>query len=402
MSNLYAPRRGSRDTLLALVAQRGVNRREFIKATGAAGLLLVAGPALLAACAGADGETQQLIIDNWILYIDCLINADGSEDCGVNPTIDMFTAETGIQVTYNDGAVNSNEEWFGKYQPQLAAGQSIGIDMVMLTDHYASRMIRLGYVEQLDKSNIPNAANLVSGLQNRDFDPNRDYTLPWQTFFTGIGYDLEQTGREITSLRDLLDPAFAGKVGVLEGPDDTLTNWLLMEGKNPETASVDDYLGAADSVADAVASGQIRDVYGNDYIDALLTGDLAISLAYSGDVVLSQADAPNLRFAFPEEGVRIGTDNMMILKGSENKASAEAWMDFYYRPEIAAAVAAYVLYMTPVQGTQEALAAIDPALAEEPLIFPSDEILANAYAYKAFSEEDEQTVADAYAAAVGL
>jgi spermidine/putrescine transport system substrate-binding protein len=191
-------------------------------------------------------------------------------------------------------------------------------------------------------------------------------------------------------------------VGILEGYDDTLVNFLLMEGKNPETASVDEYVAAADRVKEAVDSGQIRDVYGNDYIDALTTGDLAISLAYSGDVVVSQPDFPNIKFAFAEEGVRIGTDNMMIPKGAEHKANAEAWMDFYYQPEVAAELAAYILYMTPVAGAKEAIAAIDPALAEEPLIFPSDDILAKAYGVKAFTEEEEKTVAEAYAAAVGL
>ncbi|MGQ0847618.1 MAG: polyamine ABC transporter substrate-binding protein, partial [Actinomycetota bacterium] len=340
--------RGDRHALLALLASNRIDRREFLRRVGAGGVLMLGGPALLAACAGdggADGANS-LFVDNWILYVDCLIAEDGSEDCGVHPTIDAFTAETGIGVTYTEG-VNSNEEWFGKYQPQLAAGQSIGLDIAVLTDHYAARMIRLGYVEQLDKSNIPNAANLVSGLRNKAFDPNRDYTLPWQSFFTGVGYDIDQTGREITSLADLLDPAFAGKVGVLEGYDDTLTNFLLMEGKNPETASVEEYVAAAARVKEALDSGQLRDVYGNDYIDALLSGDLAIALAYSGDVVASQADAPNLRFAFPEEGVRIGTDNMLIPKGAAHKENAEAWMDFYYRPEIAAELAAYVLYMTP-------------------------------------------------------
>ena len=397
-----ARRLGSRDVIQSMLARNQIDRREVLRRVGAGGVLMLGGPALLAACGGGEGGSNSLSVDNWILYIDCLINDDGSEDCGVHPTIDAFTAETGIAVTYTEG-VNSNEGWFGKYQSQLAAGQPIGIDVAMLTDHYAARMIRLGYVEELDKSNIPNAANLVTGLQNKPFDPNRDFTLPWQSFFTGIGYDIDQTGREITSLRDLLDPAFAGKVGLLEGYDDTLTIFLLMEGKNPETASVDDYVNAAGQVKEAIDSGQIRDVYGNDYIDALLSGDLAIALAYSGDVVVSQADAPNIRFAFPEEGVRIGTDNMLIPKGAANKANAEAWMDFYYQPEIAAELAAYILYMTPVEGAREAIAAIDPALADEPLIFPDESVLTKAFGVKSFTDEEEElTVANAFATAAGL
>jgi spermidine/putrescine transport system substrate-binding protein len=386
-----------------LLASGRIDRREFLRRFGAGGVLLLGGPALLAACGEGDGSgatggtgagDSVLVVDNWIEYIDV-------DDNGDSPTMLRFMEETGIDVTYTEG-INSNEEWFGKYQAQLAAGQPIGIDIAILTDHYAARMIRLNYLEGLDKANIPNASNLVAGLRSPAFDPNREYTLPWQSFFTGIGYDIDQTGREITSLQDLLDPEFAGKVGVLEGYDDTLTLFLLMDGKDPETASVEDYVDAAGRVKEAIDSGQIRDIYGNDYLDALQTGDLAISLAYSGDVVANQADFPSLRFAFPTEGFRIGTDNMMVPKGSSNKANAEAWMNFYYDPVNAAELAAYILYMTPVDGAQDAITEIDSSLAEEPLIFPNEEILAAARGVKAFSEDEERTVTEAFAASVGV
>jgi spermidine/putrescine transport system substrate-binding protein len=402
MNRIAIPRRhGNRDAILAMLASNRIDRRQFLKRVGAGGVLMLGGPALLAACGGdgggttaPDGGDLELFVDNWIEYIDV-------DDDGNYPTINRFTDISGIAVTYTEG-VNSNEEWFGKYQQQLGAGQPIGIDIAVLTDHFADRMIRLGYVEQIDKANVPNASNLVAGLSNLAFDPNRDYTLPWQSFFTGIGYDIDQTGREITSLADLLDPEFAGKVGVLEGYDDTLVLFLLLDGKDPLTASVDDYVAASERLSEGFASGQFRDVYGNDYLDALQTGDLAISMAYSGDVVANQADFPSLRFSFPEEGVRIGTDNMLIPKGAANKANAEAWMNFYYQPDVAAEVAAYILYMSPVEGVREAIAEIDPALAEEPLIFPSEDVLANAHGVRSFTEDEERTVTEAFATAVGL
>jgi spermidine/putrescine transport system substrate-binding protein len=388
-------RPGNQKAILALLASNGIDRREFLRRVGAGGVLMLGGPALLAACGGGGGGGDSLFVDNWIEYIDC------GDTCDVHPTIDQFTEETGIQVTYTEG-VDSNEGWFGKYQAQLAAGQPIGIDIVMLTDHFAARMIRLGYVEQLDKANIPNATNLVSALRSPGFDPNRDYTLPWQSFFTGIGYDISQTGRDITSIEDLFDPAFSGKVGVLEGYDDTLALLLLMEGKSPATASVQDYVDASVRLKEGFDSGQFRDIYGNDYLDALQTGDLAISIAYSGDIVANQADFPDLRFAFPDEGFRVGTDNMLILKGTENKANAEAWMNFYYDPAIAAQLAGGVWYVTPVEGAREAMESIDPELASEPLIFPTEELLANAHIVRAFTEEEETTVNEAMSAATGV
>jgi spermidine/putrescine transport system substrate-binding protein len=388
-------RRGSRDALLAALQSKGIDRREFLKVMGGAGAFAMLGPTLLAACGGG-GSGEALVIDNWILYIDV------DDETGDYPSILTFEEESGLSVTYNDGAVNSNEDWFAKYQPQFAAGQSIGVDMVMLTDYMAARMIRLGYLEEIDKANVPNSANLVEALRSPGFDPDRTYSLPWQSGFTVIGYDIDQTGRELTSLTDLLDPEFAGKVGLLEGYNDTVPFFLLMEGKDPATASVDDYVAATEPIAEAVDSGQIRQIYGNDYIDALLSGDLAVSMAWSGDIVANQEAKPSLRYVFPEEGFNLWTDNMLIPLGAENKAGAEAWMDFFYQPDIAAQVAAYVWYVSPVEGSLEAAIEIDPALAEEPLIFPTPEVLANAHITRAFTEEEEAIVNEAVSAATGV
>ncbi|MCI0426209.1 MAG: spermidine/putrescine ABC transporter substrate-binding protein [Actinobacteria bacterium] len=388
-------RRGGRDALLSMLATNRIDRREFLKVMGGAGAFALLGPTLLAACAGG-GDGDSLVVDNWILYIDV------DDDTGDYPSVIAFEEESGLSVTYNDGAINTNEDWFAKYQPQFAAGQSIGVDVAVLTDYMAARMIRLGYVEELDKANIPNASNLADALQSPGFDPNRDYTMPWQSGFTVIGYDIDQTGRELTSLRDLLDPAFAGKVGLLEGYNDTVPFFLLMEGKDPATATVEDYVAATEPIKEAVDSGQIRQIYGNDYIDALLSGDLAVSMAWSGDIVANQEAKPSLRYTFPEEGFNLWTDNMLVPKGAANKAGAEAWMDFFYQPEIAAQVAAYVWYVTPVEGALEAVMDIDPALAEEPLIFPTPEVLANAHITRAFTEEEEEIVNEAVSAATGV
>jgi spermidine/putrescine transport system substrate-binding protein len=382
-----------------------IDRREFLRRVGAGGVLMLGGPALLAACGdstssqggtgGTGGEGGgELNVDNWIEYIDL-------DDNGDSPTILRFQEETGISVNYMEG-VNSNEDWFGKYQPQLAAGDDIGIDVTVLTDYMAARMIRLGYAETLDHANIPNISNLAPSLARPDFDPNRDYTLPWQSGFTGLAYDIDQTGRELTSLQDLLDPAFAGKVGLLEGYNDTVPLFLLMEGKTPQTASLEDYVAVCERIGEAISSGQIRQVYGNDYLDALLNGDLAVATGWSGDIVANQEDAPNLRFGFPSEGFMIWNDNMIVPKGAANKANAEAWMNFYYDPVNAAELAAYIWYVSPVTGAKEAVADIAPELADSELIFPTEATLSNAHIVKAFNEEEEAELNQAVAAATGV
>jgi spermidine/putrescine transport system substrate-binding protein len=405
MISRLSTRTGNLDALLARVAADRVSRRQFLRRMGGAGAFILAGPTVLAACGdggggeggggGGDGEGGALVVDNWIQYIDL------DENDEFSPTLLKFEEATGLTVDYREG-VNSNEEWFGKYQPQLAAGEPTGIDVVVLTDYMAARMIRLDYVETIDKANVPNASNLVEKLQTIDYDPNRDFTLPWQSGFTGLAYDADQTGRELTKLTDLLDPAFAGRVGILRGYNDTLPLFMLMKGVNPTTASVDDYVAATADIKAAIDSGQIRQVYGNDYLDELLNGNLAVALGWSGDIVANQEDNPQLRFAFPEEGFMLWNDNMMIPKGAANKLGAEQWMNHYYDPAIAAELAAWVWYVSPVEGAKEAVADIDPALADEPLIFPTPELLANSYSVRSFTEEEEATVNEAVAAATGV
>ena len=396
--NQMRRRMGNRDALLAMLASNRIDRREFLKRVGVGGVLLLGGPALLAACGGDEtaptGASSLLVVDNWIEYIDV-------DDAGESPTMIRFETESGIDVTYNEG-VNSNEDWFGKYQPQLAAGDALGIDLVVLTDYMAARMIRLEYVQTIDHANVPNMANLAPSLASPGFDPNRDYTLPWQSGFDVIGYDIEQTGRELTSWSDLLDPAFAGKVGLLEAYIDSIPPFLLLDGKSPADASVDDYVAATAQIKEIVDSGQVRQIYGNDYLDALLTGDLAVSIAYSGDIVANQADAPQLRYVLPQEGYILWTDNMMIPKGAANKANAEAWMNFYYDPVNAAELAAFIWYVSPVVGAREAVVEFDETLAGEPLIFPDEAILANSHIVRSFTEEEEAVVNEAMATAIGV
>ena len=401
-------RTGSRDAVLARLAKDPIGRREFIKRFGVAGMFALAGPAVLAACgdgatsttAGLSGTTlspsMELFVDNWILYIDTTEDSpDGTS------TIDEFEAETGISVTYTEG-VNSNEEWFGKYQAQLAAGQPTGFDIVVLTDYMAARMIRLGYAEKIDKANVPNMANLVDALASPSFDTARDFTLPWQSGFTGLAYDVDQTGGPVTSLEAIRDPKYAGKIGVLTGYPDTIGLLLLAEGKDPSTASLDEMLAATEDLAKLISDGQIRQVYGNEYIDALINGDLAVCFGWSGDIFANQEDSPQIQFSFPDEGTMIWTDNMMIPKGAANKANAEKFMDFYYRPAVAAELAYWVWYVSPVEGAQAAMEDIDPEFVDQPLIFPDEATLAKSYIFRSLSEEEETQLNEAVATATGV
>jgi spermidine/putrescine transport system substrate-binding protein len=131
----------------------------------------------------------------------------------IKPVLDAFTAETGIEVNYVE-AIQDNQDFFGTIQPALAQGQDTGWDLITVTDWLVGKMIALGYLEQIDvEASVPNfVANAADKYKNPSYDPNNLHSVPWQSGITGIGYNPQLTGREITSFEDLLDPAFEGRI----------------------------------------------------------------------------------------------------------------------------------------------------------------------------------------------
>ena len=190
-------------------------------------------------------------------------------------------------------------------------------------------------------------------LQNPDFDPDGKYSLPYQSGMTGIAYNIAETGRELTSMADLFDPAFKGRVGMLTEMRDTVGLTMLLTGKDPATqATMDDADEAFDMIEEANSNGQIRAFTGNDYMDDLATGNFVACIGWSGDISQLALDNPDLRFAIPEEGGMRWFDTMVIPAGAENVANAAVWMNYLYDPENAARIEAYVGYNPPVEGVR--------------------------------------------------
>ncbi|HYM57241.1 MAG TPA: spermidine/putrescine ABC transporter substrate-binding protein [Solirubrobacteraceae bacterium] len=388
-------------------AAERLSRRRFLGRAGSTGLALSSVSAVLAACGGVEGEAERskkskpkaaavnhpktAIADwtfaNWPLYIDKKVIKD-------------FDKQFGGKCKYVE-EINDNNEFFGKVRQQLQAKQSIGRDIVTLTDYMAQRWVRLGYCEPLDKKNIPNAKNLVENLQTINYDPKREFTLPWQSGAIGLGYNPKKTGREITSVKDLFDPKFRGRVTMFSEPYDSANTVLLGDGVNASEATIDQILGAIEKIDKANKEGQFRRFTGNDYTTDLAKGNIWIALAYSGDLVQLQTDNPELRFSYPDEGAMLFTDNMMLPAKVEHPYAAEAMMNYVYDPQVAATIAAYVNYIPPVVGVQDILAKDDPKLAENPLIFPSDEVRAKLHPYPALSPKDDQTMQLAMAKVTG-
>ncbi len=309
---------------------------------------------------------NSLTISQWPLYV----------DPGKNGTVAQFSNETGIQTKWLED-INDNAEFFAKIQPLLAQGQTGGRDMITVSDWLAKRMYDLGYLYKLNKSQIPNVeANLIPQLQHPPADPNRDFTVPWQAGMTGLIVNTD-LAPNVTSICDLFDPQYKGKVTMLTELRDSVPMTLKCMGIDPDKATEAQWMSAVDKIKQEKDSGQIRAFTGNDYIRGLSNGDIAIALGWSGDAVQLQADNPNIKFVMPKEGCMFWSTSMEIPRGASNPQAAEKFMNYVYDPQNQAQIARWVNYVTPVAGVKQIFEKTDPELANDPLIFPSTEYTKN-------------------------
>jgi spermidine/putrescine transport system substrate-binding protein len=321
---------------------------------------------------------------NWAAYID-------ENEAGDYPTLEAFMAETGITVNY-DVAVDDNNTYYGKVKDQLALGQDIGADTVCLTDWMVARWIRFGYTQTLNHDNIPNLKNLTPSLRNVDFDKGRNQSIPWQGGFAGICWNKEKLPNGLASIDDLWDPSLKGRVGVLSEMRDTIGLIMMQNGIDIAGDWTDaDFSAANDIFAQQVADGQIRNIKGNSYLEDLKSEDTLAAICWSGDItVINQEAGDKWQFAIPEAGGTLWNDNFLVPIGSARKTNAETLINYYYEPGVAAEVAAYVNYITPVVGAKEEAMKIDPELANNVLIFPDEATLAQASVFRTLTGAEEQ------------
>jgi len=376
----------------------GFTRRELLRRTGALGVAGLSLPAILAACGGGGGGSSEgsstLTMENWPLYID-------PTEGDVLGTVDRFMAATGITMSYSE-TYNDNLEYFAKIQPLLGTGKTIDADLICPTYWLADRLRTLDWLDKLPLDEIPNASNLEDQFVKPSIDPTGEYSLPWQSGSAGIAYNISVTGRELKSVKDLLDPEFNGRIAMLTEMRDTVGLLLLSEGIDPSSVtSFDDAAVAFELLEKAKADGQIRAFTGNDYTDDLSNGNFAACVAWSGDVLQLSADNPDVRFVIPEEGGMLWWDAMVIPKGAKNRDAIAKWMNFVYDPVEAAKITAWVQYGSPVKGVREEVAKIDPALAENTLVFPDAETVSRLNLFAPLDSEVEAEFEEAFSKITG-
>jgi spermidine/putrescine transport system substrate-binding protein len=323
---------------------------------------------------------------NWPYYIDKSI-------------LKGFDRTYGGHVKYLED-VNDNFQFFAKMRPMLAAGRDPGRDLMVATSYIAARFARNGWLEPLDKRNIPNAANLRSHLEE-DFDAGRKLTLPYLIGAVGLVYNRKLVGGDVTSVNDVLDPRFKGKVTIPSDPYESACSVLLGDGVDSTHASIDQLLGAVEKIDKAQQAGQFRRFASADLATDMAKGNVWVALGYSGDAIQYQSDNPDVRFAYPEEGAMIFVDELMIPKGAESPYAAETMMDYLYDPEVAARLATATSYQSPVEGAREVVARKNPKLAEDPLMFPPEDVAAKLHSYPTLTPSEEQRFLEAMAKVTG-
>ena len=377
-----------------------LNRRQLLRgvAVGAAG----AGTLSLASCAGGGGASGDGVVwGNWTYYLDF------DEETQSFPSLDAFIEKAGFEVDYVED-IDDNNTFYGKIKDQLKLDQYTGYDVITMTDWMNGRLVQAEQIQEYDYANLPNVkANLVDAQWDAlDVDPGRKFTIPWQLPASGWVWNTEAVPDGIKTLDDFLRPELKGKVVVLSEMRDTMGMVLAGLGYDPSgdwgDKEFDEALGWLD---DALQSGQIGNVKGNSYTQDLITGDALAAMAWTGDVIMLNAENDNQwTLEIPESGGMIAADSFTVPNGTseEAKARVEEMIDYYYDPEVMATVADYVTFIPPVKGTQEAMKKVNPENADNPLIFPTEKDWEHLHSFRTLTAEEDKKYSTDFQNVLGL
>lgn len=316
---------------------------------------------------------------NWGEYI-----PDGSEEGVLNLNAE-FTKLTGITVNYSTYA--TNEELYAK----LKGGGST-YDIIIPSDYMISRMIKENMLEPLDKSNIPNFANIMDKFKSSEYDPGSKYSVPYTWGTVGIIYNvqkLEELGVPApTKWSDLWDERLKGEILMQDSVRDAFMVALKELGYSMNTTDVGELeeakklLLAQKPLVQAYVVDQVR--------DKMLNGEAAVGVIYSGELLYLQEEAEtldldyDLEYVLPKEGTNLWIDSWVIPDNAKNKENAEKWINFLCRPDIAVKNFEYITYATPNKAAFEIL---DPEYQENKSVFPDTDELENSEVYSYLGTE---------------
>ncbi len=297
----------------------------------------------------ADLAGGTLNVYNWATYI--------AED-----TISNFEAACDVTVVYDTYA--SDDDMLVR----LRQGNP-GFDIVVPSDVVATLMIDEGLVIEIDHAAIPNWENLDPTFLDLPFDPGNRYTVPYQWGTVGIGYNTERVG-EISSWAEMFD--YDGPVAWLEDTTAIFGVALLMTGYDPNSSDPDEIAEATEFLIEN--GSNVVYIARDDGQELLLRGEVDMAIEYSGDIfqIMEECECDTYAYVIPDEGTNFWLDNLMIPAGAQNPELAMAFIDYLLDPHVAASISNYTAYGSPNQAAID-MGLLDPELAEDPGIYPSDE-----------------------------
>ncbi len=354
------------------------------------GLLLAALAGLLTACGGksaGDGENavaapedKVLFVYNWSDYI-------------AEETIPDYQARTGIQVTYD--MFDSNEV----LETKLLAGRT-GYDVVVPSASFMERQIKAGVFMKLDKSKLPNWANLDPEVMERVglHDPGNEHAVPYLWGTTGIGYNPDMVKKAlgtdtISSWSAIFDPANAKKlascgIALLDAPGEVIDSALIYMGRNPNSEAPED-LAAAEEMLMAIRP-HIRYLHSSQYINDLANGEICVALGWSGDVLQArdrgaEATTPvNVAYAIPSEGAIMWFDMLAIPADAPHPNNAHDFINHLMDGAVIAQVSNYVAY---ANGNQASFELVDEEVRSDTSVYPTAEVKKKLHPHLAESQE---------------
>jgi spermidine/putrescine transport system substrate-binding protein len=330
--------------------ERKISRGRFLKvmgagaATGSTLFVLACQPNTNPQQSGGGGgpEEKQLNLYNWTGYV-------------AKSTIPSFEKETGIKVTQD--YYTSNEELLAKLQ----AGGT-GYDVIVPSDYMVEVMIKSDILLPLDKSKIPNFKNIGENYKGLSYDPDNEYSVPYQWGTTGILYNKEEIG-EVDTWDAMWNPEFRGKIGMLNDVRETMGAALYRLGYSVNTTDPDQL---DEAEAELKKQKPLLRGYFDSYSGSrplVLNGDLLLGHTFSGDAYDALSRNADLDYVVPKLGATRWTDNMAIPKGAQHPDNAHKFINHILDAKVGAALDNYLYYNTP---NEAALPMIDDALKKLP------------------------------------
>lgn len=317
--------------------------------------------------------------------------------------IAAFEKEFGIKVNYD--TFETNEALNAK----LVAGNT-GYDIVVPGTVFAKPQIEAGLFQPLKKDQIPNLANMDPAIMATltKADPNNAHLVPWGWGFTTVGINRTKVEKALGGMPmpenawDLVfKPEYTSKlrscgIAYLDSPTEILPVALHYIGKDAYSNDPADYKAAVDMLLKV--RKDIR-MFSSTMIDDVAGGKACAVIGWSGDINQAAARVKEnggkdvIEALLPSTGALIFFDTMAVTKDAKHPNNAMAFINFFLRPENAAAMANEVGYPT---GNKAAMGLVNPEIASNKTIFVESDYMAKMIPPSSFTNEAREAMASAY------